>query len=102
MTQVTPIRDLKGFLELRQVEKLIAVAAVSAVESPAICTICSLKNTCVPELVSLESTTMGASLPPTSFQLVILLVKIAESCAIVNSDTGLVGWTTTERASLAT
>ena len=45
----------------------------------------SRKYTCVPELVSRESRTMGLSSPPTSFQLVILPLYMSDICLRVSS-----------------
>ena len=55
---------------------------------------CSLKYTCVPELTSRDKSTIGLSLPPRSFQLVILPVKISASWPTVSLLTGLEGCTT--------
>ena len=56
----------------------------------------------VPEPDSRPTTTIGASLPPTSFQLVTFPSYISDNCCLVSSPTVLAGSTTTAIPSIAT
>src|SRR6187402_3295136 len=64
-------------------------------------TICSLKNSNVPELLSLPYNCILASAPPTSFQLVIFPEKISPNCFIVSSETAFSLLRKTDKPSLA-
>ncbi len=67
------------------------------------CTTASRKYSNVPEEESLDASTISASFPPTSLQLVISPLKISESCSIVRLSTPVtLALVTTHMASMAT